>query len=105
MIACYPDSRHFFSKSGDACREAGLITIKTRPMNRNFFENSKRSRFDKHSEGFASVHPPGGFVAWPDGRTSRIGQRQLGHAIAMSATKKQKAFVAWPEKQAFLARA
>lgn len=74
-------------------------------MNRSFFENSKRSRCVKHTTGFTSVHPPGGFVAWPDGRTSTIGKRQMGHAIAVPLTKKRKAFVAWPENECRLARA
>lgn len=74
-------------------------------MNSHFFESSKRSRYDKHSAGFTSVHPPGGFVAWPDGRTSRIGKRQMGHTLAMHVAKKREAFVAWPENDAFLARA
>lgn len=73
-------------------------------MNRNYNDNRYRNR-NKHTDSFSSVHPPGGFVAWPDGSTSRIGERRMGHTLVKGKYVERKGFVSWPIGQAQPVRA
>ena len=68
-----------------------------KPMNKSKNESNYRNR-RHHSSSFSSVYPPGGLVAWPDGRTTRIGERRMSHALASGTHKERKGFVAWPAK-------
>lgn len=67
---------------------------------------TKRNKYKMaHATGFTSVHPPGGFVAWPDGTTSRIGERRKGHAFTKAADESPKRLLEWPGKEPQLMRA
>lgn len=73
-------------------------------MNKSYSNNRNRNR-NNHTGNFSSVHPPGGLVAWPDGSTSRIGERRPRHAFVKGKYRERKGFVGWPIGQAQAVRA
>lgn len=61
--------------------------------------NSKNNRYlnrTMHMNSFSLMHPPGGLVAWPDGSTSKIGDRRWQNALFPKGKPERKGFVAWP---------
>jgi hypothetical protein len=65
-------------------------------MNRSKNENKSNRNTTTHASSFSSQHPPGGLIAWPDGSTSKIGDRRRNNPLPKKGPEERKGFVAWP---------
>jgi hypothetical protein len=74
-------------------------------MNRINKNEIIRKAYIQHTTGFNSVHPPGGLIVWPNGITTRIGQRKVNNTGSRQKGAVKKAFIAWPETPAQSLRA
>ena len=70
-----------------------FVNQKTKPMNS---KNNRHQYRIMHTNSFSLMHPPGGLVAWPDGSTSKIGDRRWQKALLAESRPERKGFVAWP---------
>ena len=73
-------------------------------MNSNIETKRKRNKM-AHTTGFPSMHPPGGFVAWPDGTTSRIGEKRKGQGFTKDVDLKPNRLLTWLGRARELMRA
>jgi len=88
----------------DICKKKSrvIVKLKMKPMNSRYSNRMQH----KTTFSFSNVHPLGGLVTWPDGSTSRIGERRQGHAFVRGGEyKERKGFVQWPAEEAVQARA
>ncbi|MBB1286585.1 hypothetical protein HRH25_19555 [Flavisolibacter sp. BT320] len=74
-------------------------------MNRNDSYKKRAKQRIIHTISFSGMYPPGGLIAWPDGSTSRIGERKTQESPGSTNSVKIKPFIATPEKNVQLMRA
>lgn len=71
-------------------------------MNRKYNDKFLPGRIS-HANSFSSPYPPGGLIAWPDGSTSRLGQRRKVNSNNDKTIK--KGCVQWFESPSTAVRA
>jgi hypothetical protein len=67
-------------------------------MNTSYIKDNNASPKRKAGEQICGMHPGGGYVAWPDGRTT-TGEAQKDRFLTVCRGFRRKGFVAWPEKE------
>jgi hypothetical protein len=67
-------------------------------MNKNDSYKKRAKQRIIHTISFSGMYPPGGLIAWPDGSTSRIGERRTQEPSCTTNRVKMKPFIATPEK-------